>query len=283
MSMDVVTEQQHRALGFVSACLSSGYHPTQSELAAWLADPIPRGAVRSSRWWTAHDEVLSQLRSVLADWGGEVVEPAETVGDHLVRIGWLELGDEDRLSLTRLGVALYATTERSMVTATAPTVAVLGKDDPLAYPFLIAELSEAGEGFLLDPYLKFQQLWDIMQHTKIRRVLVKKMGSTESDLRAMSALLGSPGAPRQLDVRYTEDRTFHDRWFIGADSTVKTIGASMNAVAAGVLTVVSPIPEAAAAKLVEQSEAWWAGATPLRAPAVDEASQSEAASSSEET
>lgn len=263
MSMDVVTEQQHRALAFVSACESSGYRPTPAELAGWLNNPTPRSAVHSQPSWFSYADVFARMSFAVTGWEGEVVEPEETVAEHLVRIHWLKLHDDDRLGLTRLGAALHAAVGRAMLTETATTVVVLGKDDPLAYPSLIAVLSEAADGFLLDPYIKVNQLFHLIQHTKIKRVLVKKMRSTESALAAMSVLLSGPNLPRQLEVRCTEDPKFHDRWIVGADGTVKTIGASMNAVQGGTPTVISPIPECAVAGIVAQSQAWWAAATPL--------------------
>lgn len=101
----------------------------------------------------------------------EIVKPAETMIEHLVRLTWLEeIGaprDEDPgLRLTNLGRALIRDVEMDMENDEDVSVVVLGREDPLAYPTLVGQLAASGEGLLVDPYLKLPDLHTIVvQHT----------------------------------------------------------------------------------------------------------------------
>jgi hypothetical protein len=256
--MDVVTQDQHKALGFVSACVNSGYRPTHDDVGTWLDNPEA-----TPPQWNLLGASVAQFQATFArafsTSGG--ITPGETVVEHLVRIKWL-VARGGGLELTPLGSALFAHAERATFVDAGPTVVVLGQDDPLAYPRLVGVLADAGKGFLVDPYLKLDQLHLLIVQTQIERVLVKKSPETTGALAAMSALLGSSLLPRQILVRASSDK-LHDRLIVGANGQVQTIGASMNTVERGTATVISPMPAEATAVLLKNAEAQWNAATPL--------------------
>lgn len=193
--MQILTPPQHQVLAFVGACNRNYYEPTESQVQLWMDHPHPREAAyrtvrrdntpasfpvetASSRMLSAmlseslrpfQDAVASlakQNLKLVSQWSGtvyatterELVNPAESMIQHLIRLTWLEevspvAGETPGLRLTDLGRALLRDVETEDEHEADVSVVVLGRDDPLAYPTLIGQFATAGHGLLVDPIL----------------------------------------------------------------------------------------------------------------------------------
>ncbi len=188
--------------------------------------------------------------------------------DHLIKLTWVELR-QDRLSLTELGRALLADAERTDVVDSDGAVVVLDSEDPFAYGKLIAHLVKAGDGLLIDPYFRVEQLLTILIHTDITRVLLSKQhkGSRE-DRTAIRVALSSAPLPRNIEIRASSDDALHDRLVVG-ENGVWLLGASLNSVlGSSANTMMISVPESAARTLREFANKIWNEAEPVEADVV---------------
>lgn len=186
----------------------------------------------------------------------ELVKEAETVIDHMTRLTWLEsvtVSGKEGLRLTQLGRALLRNHEMDDVTQADVSVVVLESNDPLAYPLLVGQLAEAGEGLLVDPYLKVDGLHRIVTSTRLTRLLVTGKHNT-SEIAAMQTYLDSPSLPRHVEMRASTE--LHDRILLTDDETVLTLGTSLNSIGR-TTTVLTPMPPTAGDVLRAKYEQIW--------------------------
>ena len=256
VAVKIVTDDQHRALAFVEATTTYGYRPS-SEVLAWHASPKPRGGL-VPRWNVVIGRALSQTFASLYEANGE----PESVVDHLVRLGWLAKRS-DGLELTPLGRALLLAAERIEERSEAGVV-VLDSRDPLAPGRLMGELAGFGRTLLIDPYFKIDSLFPLLELTDVDRVLMSKRQKDSRQVRAQIAtVLASSQLPRPIEMRAGDDQDQHDRFVLAEDGRVFTIGTSLSGVG-GSITLLCPIPEAAAAAVRTRADEWWS-AEPLQA------------------
>lgn len=246
-------------LAFVDACNTSGYRPTAEEVTLWLRSPQPR--LPTNRLAASLAANLAQVLTPI--FAG--VEPGSGEDDvaHAQRLLWLSPGD--RLSLTRLGAALLRSGERSQVDQASVDVLELGREDPLAYPRLVARLASSGTALLVDPYLRLEQLHDLVVETEVSRVLISKQQKASREIRAgIATYLGSPRVARTIEVRASADNDVHDRVLVEDNGSVYLLGYSLNGIKAGAAsTMLVRLPDAAAGGQRERAEAWWADAEPV--------------------
>ena len=277
--MKIATEDQHRCLAFIDACNRSGFFPTSDEVQLWIANPAPRGVTARSKlaMFGSHNIARAFLGGLYE------VEDAEDRIDHLTRLQWVRREPNGGLNLTALGRALLVAAERSDEEAEDSLVVLLGRDDPLAYPRLIGHLASIGPALLVDPYFKIEQLMPLLTGTEIDRILVSKQYAKSKETRAALAVaLTSTTLPRPIEVRATTDDSVHDRLVITATS-VETIGASLNAIAAStVTTVITPVPGSAADAVRAVAEGWWAEAEIVGPPPADDTAASPDSGSGDE-
>jgi hypothetical protein len=192
----------------------------------------------------------------------ELVKPAETVIDHLIRLTWLEKatgsGGSSGLRLTELGRALLRDHEQESVTQEDVSVVVLEGQDPLAYPLLVGQLANAGEGLLVDPYLKLDGLNRIVVSTQLTRLLVSGKPGNGAEVAAMQTYLDSASLGRHVEVRASTE--LHDRILLADDGPVLTLGTSLNGVGR-TTTVLTPMPSGAREVLRETYERLWENAS----------------------
>lgn len=205
----------------------------------------------------------------------ELVKPAETMLEHLVRLTWLAEGGSDgespRLYLTELGRALLRDTEQESAPPEDVSVVVFEVEDPLAYPQLVGQLANAGEGLLVDPYLKLADLNRVVVSTGLTRLLVTGISNNKRELAAMQTYLDSPSLGRRVEVRASTQ--LHDRLLIAEDGSVLTLGSSLNGIGRK-LTVLSPIPPSQCSTFRDAYEKIWddadtVGPTPDNADEVE--------------
>ncbi|MCZ4537479.1 hypothetical protein O4159_18875 [Gordonia terrae] len=172
----------------------------------------------------------------------ELVKPAETTLEYLVRLTWLAEDDSRTppgLHLTELGRALLRDRDLTSAPPEDVNVVVFEVEDPLAYPQLVGQLANAGEGLLIDPYLKLDDLHRIVVSTRLTRLLVADVRSNRHVVASMQTYLDSPSLGRRVEVRMS--KKLHDRLLIAEDGSVLTLGSSLNGIGHK-LTVLSPIP-----------------------------------------
>lgn len=247
--MNILTEEQHRALAFIEACNSHGYGPEPDEVARWLAEPR---------------KPLSDMYAAMASFsmlGGVLHRGAVT--DQLVRLGWVYRADaRTRLFISELGEALLRDADAKSAEVTASATVVLGSDNPLSYAALMSELAAAGSGLLIDPYIRREELMHIVQDTTLTRLLVSEKVK-EHNVAAMRSFLGYVPADRGLDVRIVSEG--HDRYMKAEDGQVFIIGSSMNMVALQkATTVFVPVPEGSCEMFDKLVEDQWSAGEPLR-------------------
>lgn len=245
--------------------------PAISQLSNWLEmdglNPVREAMATLTRAMrTSHFSGIGGVSSTR-----EQVEPAETVIDHLIRLMWLEETSsaatrEPGLRLTELGRALLRDVEVEAEHEDGLGVVVLGREDPLAYPTLIGQLSGAGAGLLVDPYLKIDGLHRIVVSTQLTRLLVSGKSNNLGEVVAMQAYLDSPSIGRSVEVRSSTQ--LHDRVLVAEDERVATLGTSLNGVGR-TTTVLSPLPPVAAQALRSEYESLWDSATIVGPPVVE--------------
>lgn len=192
---------------------------------------------------------------------GAKTEALETWTQYLERVGWIKT-DGSPVKLTPLGHAILADLSAPKLEASdedSPEV-ILGPSDPFAYVRVIGALSDVGEGLLVDPYFRFDQLETVVEHTQIRRILTsKKIGaSATSQLELALAVFDESQRP---EVRVANE--LHDRFAISEGDRVIAIGTSLNSVGKN-LSVVVPLASVAARAIRQSNEVLWVKATALQ-------------------
>lgn len=213
----------------------------------------------------------------------ELIKEAESIIDHLIRLTWLEtvsVSGIGGLRLTGLGRALLRDHEKDGVTQPDVSVVVLESNDPLAYPLLVGQLAEAGEGLLIDPYLKIDNLHRIVISTRLTRLLVSGRHNGP-EIAAMQTYLDSKSLPRHIEVRSSTE--LHDRILLSDDGAVLTLGTSLNSIGR-TTTVLTPMPSGTDDFLRETYERIWGnGALVGPQPVEPEADDDENAGSKPES
>ncbi len=252
--MQITTQLQHRALAFIDACNASGYLPSVYELQRWLLAPTPE---------------LSLVDHVVVPARGETIpgwidDDIDSYLTHLQELEWIDRdSNSELLTITELGRALLAASERAEDADEGSTV-VLDSEDQFAYAKLIGHLNRAGEGLLVDPYFRVDQLMTILENTQLSRVLISKQHkNSKGDRAALAVALASPVLPRSLEVRASDDEAVHDRIIVGQNEEVWLLGASLSSVGR-VNTVIIPVPKEGASGLRDQAERLWDTAEPVR-------------------
>jgi hypothetical protein len=281
---EILDDDQRRALEFVYASVRGGYRPTNDELNEWLMAPRPRPSERGpvleaaepggiglilTEWAKASERIRESV--TLSLWGGVVRygpdAPAEPFIDHLVRLRWLE-SEGGTLGITSLGRALLRSAAIDDEEHDGAESVVLGANNALAYPTFISHMVEAGDGLVVDPYTRVDQLLPVLQHTTITRLLVSESLS-QSDRAGLTILVESGSYGRDFELRCAAKHVLHDRYIIGK-SVAYTIGTSMGTIGGKYSTVLTPLPELAADAIRAHAEGWWAAAQVLAVhPPVD--------------
>ena len=122
----------------------------------------------------------------------------------------------------------------------------------------MGQLTDAGEGLLVDPYLKLDILHRIVTSTHLTRLLVSGKSSNRAEIAAMQTYLDSASLSRHVEVRTSTE--LHDRYLLADDGPVLTLGTSLNGVGR-TTTVLTPMPSGAREVLRETYERLWADAS----------------------
>ena len=188
-------------------------------------------------------------------------KPAETYIEHLIRMSWLAADEAGGLRLTPLGRALMRSDAFGRQDEDGPTVIVLEADSPLSYVQLVGHIAGCGAAFVIDPYVRAEHLWRLIQDTTTVRVLIGPLKSkNDQDLVELRQTLASSHRP--IEVRRAAEGVLHDRFIVGDSGVVYSVGASWNGVGKHVTTIVQ-YPQAPIDRLVDIFEKWWEEALPV--------------------
>lgn len=194
-----------------------------------------------------------------ANFGGRT-EYLETWTEYLSRVGWISVSD-DSVKLTTLGHAILSDLSAPKIETASDdsSEVILDPSDPFAYVKIIGALADIGEGLLVDPYFRFDQLETVVEHTQIKRILTsKKIGAPAiSQLALALAVFEESQRP---EVRVASE--LHDRFAISTGEKVIAIGTSLNSVGRN-LSIVVPLASVAGSAIRSSHEEIWAKARVL--------------------
>jgi hypothetical protein len=252
--MDLVAPDAQLTLGYLAALDAQGYRPTADELNEFAERPERRGAVRAGGVFDTMMSTYLSFSKVLQ--GTRTVSPAETMTDYFVRLRWVERR-ADRIEITLLGRALSRAFSLSNVSVNP--VIVLEPGDPTVLGRVVERLASCGDGLLVDPYFRLDQLMMVASQTELTKILISERldrGSREGLKTGIEQLV----LPRPLEVRVA-GRELHDRYLIPTSGSITAIGSSVNGVGT-VVTAMNIIVDGAD-DLRTTYEKMWAEAVPL--------------------
>jgi hypothetical protein len=266
----ILKDEQRRGLEFIQAANLGGHRPTRAQVEQWmfspgrrpgrrgkLIEPARPGTLALNLDFALSESVRTTYRSLVGT--PAVYEPdgpPEGFVEHLLRLEWIEANGLGGLALTGLGRALLRSAQVSSDDQESLGTVVLGSEDPLAYGKLLGHIAESGEALVVDPYLRANQLLELLLHTNCMRLLVGS-GLKSSDLTEMKVLLNTWGERPGVQLRQAARGAIHDRYIVG-DLGVHMIGASINGIAAGsATTVLIPLRDAAADAIHTLCDEWW--------------------------
>jgi hypothetical protein len=257
--VDLIEEDAHLALAYIDAVTRTGTRLSSADLMAYVDSPVrvrPRSRMMSGALETV-GKGIAQLFATMET----VSIPGESLVDFLVRVNWVKL-DGESVSITAVGRALLAHAERPPVTSGSdePLIVTLDPKDPLAYLRVFNLLSSQGPGLIVDPYLDFERLGDLLEISEVSRILTSNRSSNRR-LDTMSRQLGA--YPEPPEMRTLELAKLHDRFYFADAGAVYSLGSSLNSISRrpGVIT---PIEDSAARSAIRSVyEQLWEEAAPL--------------------
>ncbi|MET8897256.1 hypothetical protein [Streptomyces albogriseolus] len=257
--MEITTEAGHRLLAYISAATRRGATLTPEYLEAYAKSPFRRVQRRGS---------IVEMMDSFANFGGRT-EYLETWTEYLSRVGWISVSDNS-VKLTTLGHAILADLSAPKIETASDdsSEVILDPSDPFAYVKVIGALADIGEGLLVDPYFRFDQLQTVVEHTEIKRILTsKKIGAPAiSQLALALAVFDESQRP---EVRVASE--LHDRFAISTGEKVIAIGTSLNSVGRN-LSIVVPLASVAGSAIRSSHEELWVKSQVL-APKIPPASK----------
>jgi hypothetical protein len=267
----ILTDLQRRGLNFVAVSNAGGYRPTAEEVTEWVDRPGPLPAARGALIEAAVPSLMrsdygiakafDKLTSNFDLFAGRPARygpsgPPEALVANLIRLRWLQISTVKGLSITPLGRALLREVD-VLDPEVAPAI-VLESGNPLAYAQLLGHIAESGDAYVIDPYLRMEQLYELMTTTSTGRVLVgSKLG--KGDIAGIRSVVTA--TPDRIQVRQAGAGVLHDRFVIG-ELGVHQFGTSMNSVGSNT-TVLVQMPADASEFLRAKAEEWWADSVVL--------------------
>jgi hypothetical protein len=186
--------------------------------------------------------------------------PPEKFLAHLRRLGWIARDDRRGYTVTRLGLALLEADGVDPQDESS-SVILLAKGSELAYPKVFGTIGGCGDALVVDAYLGFEALYDLVSHTGATRFLVdhKYNASRVSEL---SVLMRTAPPNNNGVVRELRQADFHDRYLVGEDK-VYSLTASLNGLGGKNSALLYELPDSLARTAREEVEDLWRNATVL--------------------
>lgn len=251
--MNVLTPRVLRTLRFVDGLERVGYAPTKDEVDSFAAAPDPvesQGVVLDFLW-----DYLEQVQNS--------VEPASS---HMSRLRWVEV-DEGRISLTSLGRAVLLAQQEGPALGDDLIEAAVDPSDTFAYARLLGRLSALEDTLMIDPYIDQQQLIELAQLPRLRRVLTSLPGrnTTDKEARRVRLSMVMSKVNRPLELRIAPAGVLHDRIMIPEMGGVVQLSSSLNSITERV-SIVTTLGADLSASLRQHYDEIWRDADTILAP-----------------
>jgi len=234
--MSLVDDRTQRVLRYIEGLRSEGYELTFSELTKFAEDPYRGSDLNLVRAFT---EIGRQ-----------------SVPEFLLAKGWIRTRGRKRVvELTKLGKAVLSMIESQKDSPVPEAAIVLGITEPLSYTRLIVKIAECGECMVADPYFRFENLPDLLEHTSCSRVLT----SSKIKKRGISGLmlgLRELSEKGRVCVKVCDAPEFHDRFVIPTEGPVYMVGVSINKIKEK-FSVLVPLSSPLADIVRKQYEEFW--------------------------
>lgn len=214
--MDLIDEDTHRLLAYVDAARSGGHLLTRKQFDAFANQPDRQQMYSLIRAAAIGIDKLHSPRWL------------ESATAWFERLGWVTrtIGTVETVQLTSLGRALLKHLDSPRLARLDDgTIEVfLDPDDPMSYVRLVGALVDLGEDVLLiDPYVRFPELNDLVGSSVCRILTTRKTG-TQAILQLQLALGVIPPEQRP-EIRITSG--LHDRFAISQEGRVIALGSSV--------------------------------------------------------
>jgi hypothetical protein len=307
--VNILTDEQHRVLGFIAACNGSSYNPTASEVMVWRDNPKPTAA----EYRTVEDPGFPGRYGGLGSYGGlglagssvvsklidtirhdslsamqgvssvmdplyrppstrrELVKAAETVISHLIRLRWLEKvsGRGDESGLRLTDLGRALLRDKEREASTDEDVSVV----VLGRNDPLAYPLLVGRLSAAGPGLLIDQFLklDTLHDMVVQTGLTRFLVSGKPPNKPVVESMRAYLASPSI-VRPVEVRAstgLHDRYLIADDGGVMTLGTSVNGVGK-TTTVMSEMPATASNALRDEYAQLWAEAELVGPPPVED-------------
>jgi hypothetical protein len=237
----LASEATHRLLSFIGRVTAAGYAPTQGQVNLYAAAPDRQGAVYESTFTN-----LVAFTEALQGTLGRRSRDAETPLQHLLRLDWCEIsGTPARARLTALGEAVLRALNQEAAELPDTVEVVLPSGDPFAYAAAMGKIAGLGDALLVDPYLRYPQFLDLVEHTGVTRVLIGAKLSAEDRASIAVGIKVFEKRKRTVEVRVLGEGQLHDRVVVplANDRPVLSLGTSLNGVGGRAVTVLNQVDD----------------------------------------
>lgn len=244
-----------RVLAFIDQAERGGAAPTVYDIDAFGSHPKPPRTPNPFQL-----AAMSSMRRMFADTGR-----LEGVSRWLEETGMISIRRPDgEVRLTPLGRAMT----RSARLGESDTV-LLDPNDELSYPQLARALSTSEDFLFADPYVRLEQVHQLLAHTRVARILTSEKAVDDGELEGIRALV-SGQTDRTVEVRVSSNESFHDRYAMEPNGRVFMLGASLNGLQKNV-TVLAPLTDPDIGRaVIDHHEQLWQEAEPVVGPLADQ-------------
>lgn len=272
--MDIADETTHQSLAYVAAATRLGGVLSSEQLDEYSNQPTPMPArYRTTGGFAqifaeATRDTLSSLQGLRT-----LVAHEEPMSDFLSRLQWISRTDDgNTVRLTALGKAILAELDNPKidVSSDSPISVIIDPDDPLAYARIFDLVASSDGGLLVDPYLRFNEIAELLLIPTVTKILTSTHRRKEIAALTSMALSAVAQPP---EVRTASSADIHDRFFIPDSGDVLIFGSSLNSIAKRP-GVVTPITDVNASAAIRQAySAIWDKSEPIEPRTPDEPAQ----------
>lgn len=242
--MELVNKRAAQVMNMIAAVNTQGYRPSRAEINSYGASP---------------DRLVTEFDPYYED--RHEVWDVETYSTYLERLRWVEFVD-DAAALSPMGLAvLRAMQDQGKLDNVSVLETVLESGDPFAYARAIAVLADIPDTLVVDPYIRFDGLTDIMPLSNVTRILTSSERANPSK-KAGPFALASAARPGNRQIRIAELSQLHDRYFIPRTGPVRMISTSMNSIGSRI-GVITPLGASASQAVREEHERIWTDSVPV--------------------
>ena len=168
--MQLADETAFQALIYVELVAKYGHRLTVEEFEAYVVSPDRRPGRTTSPIAEPLAQIQRNMVQSVFGGGGKTI-PGESILAWLTRLRWLRT-EGGHVYITPLGRAVRRALEETGRDEELPTEIILDPSDELSYPRIIGAIAEAGECALVDRYFSIDSLLDVLQRTRLQRLLV---------------------------------------------------------------------------------------------------------------